>query len=246
MLREETLHKLKWLRLSGMVEALEEYSNVPDINELDFDERLGIMVDREISKRKSNKILRLLAQAGFSDKNACIENINYTIPRNLSRTQMLKLATCDFVKHAQNINIFGATGAGKSYLGQALGQAACRLSIATKYYLLPDLLDNLKMTERKGLEYLIKLKKQLVQIPLLIIDEWLLFKIDENSTEHLLNIIDRRYRKTSTIVISQFRPDEWLDHIPNQVAAEAIADRLTSNAHTIVLESKESMRKLDL
>ena len=245
MLREETLNKIKTLRLSGFAEALCEQYQTLGIEDLSFDERLGLLIDREIAKRSSNKITRLLSLAKFQNQEACIENIDYTIPRNLRRDEIVKLATCDYIKHARNINIFGATGAGKSYLGQALGHAACLNGIATRYFQLPELLDQFKLAESRGIEYIQKLNKQLVKVPLLILDEWLLFKIDEDNSRHLLSLIDRRYNKTSTIIISQFSPDEWIEQIPLQVAAEAITDRLTSNAHTITLESKESMRKLE-
>ncbi len=155
----------------------------------------------------------------------------------------MELASCQYLRHARNINIFGATGAGKSYLGQALGQAACRLGIATRYIQLPELLDEFRIAESRGLEYLMKVRKQYTKAPLLIIDEWLLFKIDERDCKHLLGLIDRRHSKNSTMVISQFNPDEWIKQMPIQVAAEAITDRLTSQAYSIVIESKESMRK---
>lgn len=243
MLRNETIEKLKTLRLPGFVEALEEQYTSSAFKEMSFEERLGLLVDREQSKRKSNRIQRLLRQAKFQNSEACVENINYSIERKLDRQVILELASCQYLRHARNINIFGATGAGKSYLGQALGQAACRLGIATSYIQLPELLDQFRIAESRGLEYLMKIRKQYTKVPLLIIDEWLLFKIDERDCKHLLGLIDRRHSKNSTMVISQFNPDEWIKQMPIQVAAEAITDRLTSQAYSIVIESKESMRK---
>ena len=243
MLRNETIEKLKTLRLPGFVEALEEQYTSSTFKEMSFEERLGLLVDREQSKRKSNRIKRLLRQAKFQNSEACVENINYSIERKLDRQVILELASCQYLRHARNINIFGATGAGKSYLGQALGQAACRLGIATRYIQLPALLDEFRIAESRGLEYLMKIRKQYTKVPLLIIDEWLLFKIDDRDCKHLLGLIDRRHSKSSTMVISQFNPDEWIKQMPIQVAAEAITDRLTSQAYSIVIESKEAMRK---
>lgn len=243
MLINETIKKLKSMRLSGFAEALEEQKDFSAFQELCFEERLGLLVDREYARRESNRIQKLIKQAKFQDPDACIENIDYNPERHLKRQLMIELASCQYIHHARNINIFGATGAGKSYLGQALGQKACRLGLKTRYVQLPDLLDELKIAREKSTEALAKIRKYYANLNLLIIDEWLLFKIDEEDCKNLLQIVDRRSARYSTIVISQFSPDEWIAQMPIQVAAEAITDRLTSQAYEIVLHSKESMRK---
>ena len=243
MLINETIEKLKSLRLSGFIEALEEQNELSSFQELNFEERLGLLVDREFVKRKSNRIQRLIQQAKFQNPNACIENIRYGPERHLDKQLILELASGQYIKHAKNVNIFGATGAGKSYLGQALGQNACRIGISTRYVHLPDLLDELKIAREKSSEAFVKLRKYYTNMPLLVIDEWLLFKIDETDCQNLLQICDRRSSRHSTIIISQFSPDEWISQMPVQVAAEAITDRLTSQAIRIILQSKESMRK---
>ncbi|MGI6462177.1 MAG: IS21-like element helper ATPase IstB [Candidatus Scatomorpha sp.] len=243
MLIHETIEKLKRLRLPGFVEALEEQQQISSYQELSFEERLGLLVDRELDKRKSNRIKRLIRQAKFQNSEACIENIDYKPERHLRKQQILELASCQFIDHAKNINILGATGAGKSYLAQALGQAACRLGYSTRYVQLPDMLDELTIAKERGMESFTKLKQYYTKVRLLIIDEWLLFKISEEDCQTLLQIIDRRSSKNSTIVISQFSPDEWISQIPIQVAAEAITDRLTAQAYEIIIHSRESMRK---
>ena len=243
MLIQETIEKLKTMRLSGFAEALNEQYELSNFQELSFEERLGLLVDREFAKRKTNRIQRLIKQAKFQDSSACIENINYSKDRQLDKQLILELASGKYITHAQNVNIFGATGAGKSYLGQALGQHACRSGIQTRYVQLPDLLDELKIAKEKSAEALAKARKYYSNVKLLVIDEWLLFKIDEEDCQNLLQIIDRRASRHSTIVISQFNPDEWIGQMPIQVAAEAITDRLTSQACEIILQSKESMRK---
>lgn len=243
MLINETIEKLKTMRLSGFAEALEEQQCLPSFQELSFEERLGILVDREFTKRKSNRIQRLIQQAKFQDPGACLENIHYSPDRHLDKQLILELASGQYLTHAQNVNIFGATGAGKSYLGQALGQQACRCGISTRYVQLPDMLDELKIAREKSAEYLAKVRKYYSKVELLVIDEWLLFKIDEEDCQNLLQVIDRRAARFSTIVISQFNPDEWIEQMPIQVAAESIIDRLTAQAYKIILQSKESMRK---
>ncbi len=244
MLRNETIHKLKSMKLSGFALALEEQYLTGGIDDLDFDTRLGLLVDREYAQRQSNRIQRLIRQAKFRDSNACVEDISYRAERKLDRQTILELSTCQFISHARNVNIFGATGAGKSYLGQALGNAACRKGIATRYVLLPDLFEEYRWAQHQGVEKLMKIKKFYTNVPLLIIDEWLLFRIDEEECQLLLQIIDRRSSRKSTVVISQFDSHEWLEQMPIQVAAEAITDRLTAQAYTITIEAKESMRRL--
>ena len=154
----------------------------------------------------------------------------------------MELASCNYVPHAQNVIIVGATGAGKSYLAQALGQAACRRLISTKYIHLPDLLEELRMAKTRGHEAFVRLRKQYEKFELLIIDEWLLFPISKEDTEILLSLIDRRHNTHPTIVVSQFEPAEWLDQIPIAVAAEAITDRLSAKAYKITIQGTKSMR----
>lgn len=136
----------------------------------------------------------------------------------------------------------GPTGAGKSYLAQALGQSACRRFVSTRYVQLSDLLDELKLARAKGAEAFHRLRKQFVKVDLLIIDEWLLFPITEEDAQMLLWIIDRRYNNQATIIASQYEPAEWLDQIPIPVAAEAITDRLSAQAYKIMIKGSRSMR----
>ena len=159
MLQQETIYKLKTMRLSGVTEALEEQELHASYSEMSFEERLGLLVDREFTKRNSNRIKRLIHQARFQNPEACVENILYSADRKLDRSLVRELASCQFIRSARNVTIFGATGAGKSYLGQALGQAACRMGISTRYMQLPDFLEELRMAEEQGWEKLAKKRK---------------------------------------------------------------------------------------
>lgn len=244
MLRNETIQKLKSLRLSGFAEALQEQYESEQYDMLSFDERLGLLIDRECARRESNRLKRLISNAHFKNSQASIENLYYEPLRKLDRSLVMELASCNYIYHGKNVNILGATGVGKSYLAQALGVAACRAGLGVLYTQLPELLDELKIAEIRGQDKYLALQKKISKIPLLIIDEWLLFSIEEKDAERLLRIIDRRSNSKSTIVVSQFRPDEWINQIPVQVAAEAITDRLTAKAYTIVLESKTSLRTI--
>lgn len=244
MLNEQTVQKLEKMKLSGIAEAYQNQNEISAYNTMSFDERFGLLVDAEYAKRKRNKIVRIQRQAQFRNNNACIEDIDYSHERKLSQNLILELSSCNYIAHARNIVINGATGAGKSYVAQALGQAACRQGIAVCYRRLPDLLDELRVGKQKSLESFIKLRKRIVSYPLLIIDEWLTFPIREDANEDLLAIIDRRRDSRSTIVVSQFAPAEWLEQMPNRIAGEAITDRLVAGAYHIVLEGNESMRNV--
>lgn len=245
MLNQGTINKLKDMKLTGMVEALRQQDVDPSYREMSFQERLGLLVDWEFSKRQHNRLERLIRTAKFQDTTACVENISYGDDRKLDRNLILELASCNFISHAQNIILVGPTGAGKSYLAQALGQAACRRFLSTRYIQLSDLLDELKLAQAKGLEVFHRLRKQFVRYNLLIIDEWLLFPIGEEDTQLLLWIIDRRYNNNATIIASQYEPAEWLDQIPIPVAAEAITDRLSAKAYKIIVNGTKSMRLSD-
>jgi len=242
MLNNETLNKLKYMKLTGMVDAYQQQENEPGYREMGFQDRLGLMVDWEFNKRQHSRLQRLINRAKFQNASACVENINYQDDRQLDRNLIMELASCNYIPHGRNIIIVGPTGAGKSYLAQALGQAACRRLLSTRYIQLPDLLDHLRLAKAKGVEAFHSLCKQFVKYDLLIIDEWLLFPITEEDSQTLLSLIDRRHNHRATIVASQYEPAEWLDQIPIPVAAEAITDRLSAQAYTIVVKGNKSMR----
>jgi DNA replication protein DnaC len=171
-----------------------------------------------------------------------VESICYEDDRKLDRQLILELASCNYIPHARNIIIIGPTGAGKSYLAQALGQSACRRLLPTRYIQLSDLLDELKMAREKSMETFYRVRKAFTKVRVLIIDEWLLFPITEEDAQLLLWIIDRRHSHQSTIIASQYEPAEWLDQIPIPVAAEAITDRLAAQAYKIIIRGNTSKR----
>lgn len=244
MLNHETINKLRHMKLTGMADALEQQDKDHGFDELGFHERLSFLVDSEFTRRQHNRLQRLINQARFHDSTACVEDINYATDRKLDRSLILELASCNYIPHAQNIIIVGPTGAGKSYLAQALGHAACRRLISTRYIHLPDLLDELRIAKFKGPEAFQRLRKQFVKYSVLIIDEWLLFPITEEDAQLLLSLIDRRHNHQPTIIVSQFQPAEWLDQIPVPVAAEAITDRLSAQSYRITIRGEKSMRSL--
>jgi DNA replication protein DnaC len=243
MLDHETVNKLRYMKLTGIAEALKEQNDDDAYQDMGFRDRFALLVDREFCKRQHGRLQRLINGAKFENPTACVEDIRYDDDRKLDRSFILELASCSYIRHARNVVIVGPTGAGKSFLAQALGQAACRRFLKTRYVQLPDLLDELKMARTKGVEAFNRLRKQFIKYDLLIIDEWLLFPISVEDTQLLLSLVDRRHNHQATIIASQFEPAEWLDQIPVPVAAEAITDRLCSQAYRIVIKGKKSMRE---
>ena len=172
MLNNETVRKLHEMRLSVMAEAFSAQLEDAQFQAVSFEDRFAILVDAEWSTRKSNRLTRLIRNAGYADPAACVENIEYLPERKLDREQILRLASCAYLQEAHNDIILGPTGAGKTYLACALGMAASRCFYSVRYIRLPDLLVEISVARANGTyrDYMKKLKKE----KLLILDEWLL------------------------------------------------------------------------
>jgi len=239
MLNHPTLDKLEALRFSGMVKALTEQMAVPDIEELSFEERLGLLVDREMTEREDRRLKTRLRQAKLK-QTACVEDIDYRQPRGLDKSLMLDLAGCQWVKRHLNIMITGPTGVGKTWIACALAQKACREGYRALYLRLPKLLQELPIAKGDGTY--IKLLARLAKIDVLILDDWGLSKLMAEQRRDLLEILEDRYDSRSTIVTSQLPVDKWHDIIGDPTLADAILDRLVHNAYKINLKG-ESMRK---
>ena len=240
MLRNETTTKLHEMRLGVMAKAFNEQVNDSQYNSLSFEDRFGFLVDTEWASRKSNLLMRLIKNSTYSIHGACVENIEYRPGRNLDKSQMLRLSTCTYIQSSQNIILLGATGAGKSYLACALGNAANRNFYSVKYIRLPDLLVDIALSRADGTyrEFMKKYKK----VKLLILDEWLLYSLNENEARDLLELVEARSRISSTIYCSQFDIPGWHAHLYDATLADAIVDRIIHNAHIVRVEG-DSMRK---
>ena len=239
MLNHPTLDKLEALRFNGMVKALTEQMAVPDIEELSFEERLGLLVDREMTEREDRRLKTRLRQAKLR-QSACVEDIDYRQPRGLDKSLILDLSQCQWIKRHLNIMITGPTGVGKTWIACALAQKACREGYRALYLRLPKLLQELPIAKGDGTY--IKLLIRLAKIDVLILDDWGLSKLMAEQRRDLLEILEDRYDSRSTIVTSQLPLDKWHDIIGDPTLADAILDRLVHNAYKINLRG-ESMRK---
>lgn len=243
MRNEETLNKLKGMRLTGMAEAYEIQSEDKAINNLSFEERFNLLIDSEHARRQSNKLKRLMKQAAFSNPEASVEDIEYYPDRHLDKELLTRLATGQYIEDSQNIIFMGASGNGKTWLANAYGVQACRQFKKVKYIRLPELIDELKVARFEANGSYRKLVNKYRKVDLLIIDEWLLTELTQEDSIHILEIIEARLHKTSTIFCSQFAPDGWQQKIENVQLADAILDRVVHNSYKILIDGEISMRE---
>ncbi len=241
MLTETTVSKLREMRLSVMANALKDQLFDSQYQSMAFEDRLGLLVDAEWNSRKTNHLQRLIRQATFSDSSACLENVEYLPDRDLKREELLRLGSCNYVQEHHNIILLGATGSGKTYLACALGMAAVRQFLPVKYIRLPDLLVEFQIARGNGT--IRKLMAQYKKYALLIIDEWLLYPLKETECRDLLEVVESRYKRASTILCSQFDIPGWRDKLSDPILADAICDRIVHDSYTIVIGGRESMRK---
>lgn len=239
MLIEQTLQKIRTIKLHGFANALEHQLAQPDFQQLSFEERIGLLVDRELLERSNRRITDLLRRAKLR-QSACIENIDYQQPRGLDRSYIATLTTCDFIRHHHNLLITGPTGSGKSWLACAIGQQACRQGLSVKYIRVAKLLEELRIAHADG-RYL-QLLQQLAKYELLILDDFGIDPLEQQNQRDLLEIIEDRHKLKSTLMTSQLSIKHWHDYIAEPTIADAMIDRLLHHSHKLELKGG-SMRK---
>ncbi len=235
MLDYNTASKLREMKMGVMARKFTELVEDEKFAGIGFEERVGLMVDAEYMSRRNNRLKRLTRQAGLSQPEACLENIEYHPDRRLNSALISRLATCSYIGQHRNIIILGATGGGKTYIANAFGDAAIRSFIQVKYIRLPELLGDLAIARLEG-NYR-KTVKPYKTVPLLIIDEWLLSEVNPNDAKELLEIAEARYKKASTIFCSQFDVAGWHQMLGAGPIAEAICDRIVHESYKIVIAS---------
>jgi DNA replication protein DnaC len=238
MLLQQTLEHLHALRLGGMAAALEEQLAMPDTQALSFDDRLALLVDRELTCRHDRRLTRHLQLAKLRLP-ACVEDLDFRSPRGLDKSLVLRLAGGDWIRAHQVVLLSGATGTGKSFLACALGHSACRHGLSTRYFRLSRLLGELAIARADG-SYP-RVLDRLARTELLILDDFGLAPLGDAERRDLLEVLEDRYQRRATLVTSQLPFDHWHDAIGDPTLADAILDRLVHQAHRLTLKGA-SMR----
>ncbi|MDA8394978.1 MAG: IS21-like element helper ATPase IstB [Candidatus Dormibacteraeota bacterium] len=241
MLIHQTLDQLEQMNLSGMAAGLREQLEQSSYLELPFEDRLGLLVDREVSWRESRRLTTRLKAAKLRHQ-ASVEDIDFRAPRGLDRSVILSLAQAGWVEAHHNVLVTGATGCGKSYLACALAQAAIRQGHTALYVRTPRLLDDLAISRGDGRYH--TLLGQLNRAALLVLDDFLLTSATVEQARDLLEVVEDRSQLRSTLVASQLPVEMWHDALADPTLADAILDRLVHNAHRVALKGP-SMRRRD-
>jgi DNA replication protein DnaC len=240
MLVNPSHERLIALGLTGMAKAFDDQLRQADADALTFEQRLGLMIDREVTERENRRLVTRLKFASLR-QNAIIEDIDLRTPRGIDRALLAKLVDGDWIDRKHNLLITGATGTGKSWIACALGHKACRDNRSVLYHRLPRLLEALALARGDG-RYA-RLLKTLSRVELLILDDWGLAPLTGEQRRDLLEVIDDRHQRGSTIITTQVPIDQWHQVIGDPTIADAVLDRLVHNAHRLALKG-DSMRKI--
>jgi DNA replication protein DnaC len=241
MLIQPTLDTLNRLKLHGMALALSEQMTNAAAQQLAFEERVALMLEREVLHRENRRFTRLWKHTQPKERQAVIEDIDYRSRRGLDRSQLASLATCEWMRAGQALLIHGATGSGKTYLACALAHQACRAGLSAWYVRAPRLFEELTLCHADG-----SFRKRLsaiAKIQLLVIDDFAIAPIGARERSDLLELLDDRVGSRALIMTSQLPIEHWHEYIGDPTLADAILDRLMHRSHQIHLQGKESMRK---
>jgi DNA replication protein DnaC len=239
MLNEQTFDKLYLMKLLGMAEGFKEQLQQPSSHDLSFDERFGMLVDRQWIWKENKRLKQLLKEAKLKLQ-ASVEDIDYKTPRGIEKSVMMNLISCNWIRNHQNLLISGPTGVGKTFLACALAQKACREGFRTLYLRSPQFFYQIALARADGSYG--TLMKRLSKAHLLVLDDLALTPLNDTERRDLLEVTEDRHGSSSTLITSQLPIENWHDHIGDPTIADAILDRLIHNAHRIQLKGG-SMRK---
>ena len=241
MLTEPTVEKLRELRLEVMAATFLEQQRDLETARLSFEERLGLMVDAEWIQQQNKRLQRRLREAKLKLPQACVEDIDYPARRELDRAVIRRLSTCRWIEEYENLAITGATGVGKTYITCALAHQACRKGYRAIYRRVPRLFQEFNLARADGTY--VRLLAKFARIHILVLEDFGLTPLSDQDRYDLLEILEDRYGRRSTIVTSQLPPDRWHDHLADPTVADAILDRLIHNAHRIELKGPSRRKR---
>lgn len=239
-MKEQTRESLRALRLPGFIQGLEEQQSGSRYDDLPFEERLSFLIQKECLRRENHRLQTRLKNAKLR-QSATLDQIDFSVPRGLNKKKFLEISELAWIDNRHNLMIAGPTGVGKSFIASALGDHACKRGMTVRYAKTSTLLSELLASKADG-SYT-KVASALARIDLLIIDEWLREPLSESHAREILDLLDDRFRKASTLFATQFPIAEWYKLIKDPTLAEAILDRVVHDSLRIELKG-ESMRKL--
>jgi DNA replication protein len=238
----QTLEKLSAMRFSIMEQEYRRQMELPAMSELSFEERLAMLVDAEWLSRQNKKLRRLLKEANLRSPEACLEDVDYDPSRKLDRAQIARLSDCAWIRESRNLFITGACGTGKTWLASAFGNAACRLGLKVKCVRVTRLLGDLS-SSRNDASWT-KLLAEMKKPDLLILDDFGLSPLDTLHCRDLLEIMDDRYDKSSTLITAQLPVSGWHSVFEDATVADAVLDRLVHNSYRIELHGPSRRPRL--
>ena len=250
MIFEQTMETLRKMKLTAMADELKrQQEDAENYRVLGFEDRLRLLVDAEWNRRQSNKLTRYIKNAAFAIPGACVENIEYLEDRRLDKGQILRFSACTYIDEGHHIILKGASGNGKTYISNALGNAACRKFKSVRYIRMPELLDELNVA--KGCGTFKKLIRSYQKVELLILDEWLIRPLTQQESYDLLEIIEARCNGGSIIFCTQYEPEDWYHRLcgsndsneEGSPITDAIMDRIIHNSYEVLIDGRVSMRE---
>jgi len=240
MIDEQTLQKLRDMKLRVMARAFEEILADAPGHDLSFGEKVGLMVDREWIGRENRRLARLLKAAKLGMQ-ACLEDVSCEPGRGISRAALRDLATCQWIRNKQNVIVVGKTGVGKSFVGAALAQAACRNNYRALCTRVPRLVHELAIARADG-SYAALLQK-FAKLDVLVLDDFLIAPLKDSERRDLLEVLEDRYDRSSTVITSQVPTKKWHEMLSDPTIADAICDRIVHNAHVLALRGGSIRKK---
>lgn len=239
MNEQQTLEKLNWMKVCTMAQEYSRQLKNPEVQNLPFDDRFSLLVDCEWISRQNKRLANLVKKAGMK-YNCAIEEFVFTPERSVNKQTILQLSSCTWIRDSLNVLITGATGSGKTFLGCALGNAACRNGFKVLFKRVPRLLTDIAIAKGDGSYN--RLMRELKNIKLLILDDWGLNVFDHTEGRDLLEVIEDRTQVNSTVILSQLFTEDWHGLFSDPIVGDAVLDRLIHGSYQLKLESKESMR----